>query len=91
MEIATLLAKLEKIDRLEQILLSIDSKLNNQSPSEIGGIELAQKKTGLSKSRIYQLVMSRKIPFNKVPGVSKLFFSSKSLDDWIEGKTNTSN
>ena len=86
MEIAALIAKLEKIDRLEQLLLSLDEKIKNHSAPEIGGIDLAVKMTGLSKSRIYQLVMAKRIPYNKVPGVSRLFFNSADLNNWIAGK-----
>lgn len=86
MNIQDIIAGLERIERIESILASIENRLNNQPARETGGIELAQKITGLSKSRIYQLVMAKRIPFNKVPGISRLFFNENDLKNWIAGK-----
>ena len=55
---------------------------------EIGGIELAEKITGLKKQTIYGLVSERKIPHSKRG--KRLYFSRKDLLDWIKkGKRKT--
>ncbi|MCB2380456.1 helix-turn-helix domain-containing protein [Hymenobacter sp. BT635] len=48
---------------------------------EVGGIELAQEITQLSKSRVYALVSARKIPHAKRG--NKLYFSLTELQSWI--------
>ena len=55
------------------------------SAPAIGGIELAQEITSLSKARIYTLVSERGIPVSKRG--NKLYFSRADLLAWIgEGK-----
>lgn len=49
---------------------------------EIGGIELAQQITGLSKARIYALVSKREIPHKKRG--KHLYFKRTELLEWIE-------
>jgi predicted DNA-binding transcriptional regulator AlpA len=48
---------------------------------EIGGIELAQQITSLSKARIYALVSAREIPHSKRG--NKLYFNRAELLDWV--------
>ena len=50
-----------------------------QSP--IGGIELAQEVTGLSKSRIYALVSQRGICHSRRGG--RLYFNRADLLEWV--------
>jgi hypothetical protein len=55
---------------------------------EIGGIELAQEITRLSKARIYALVSAGQIPNSKRG--NKLYFSRTDLLAWVsQGKRGT--
>ncbi|MGI4831872.1 MAG: helix-turn-helix domain-containing protein [Janthinobacterium lividum] len=49
---------------------------------EVGGIELAQEVTRLSKPRIYALVSARGIPHSKRG--NKLYFNRADLLAWVE-------
>jgi hypothetical protein len=49
--------------------------------SELGGIELAQEVTRLSKARLYALVAARQIPHAKRG--NKLYFTRADLQVWI--------
>jgi len=64
----------------------IRSELQNQnSKSEIptmGGLDLAQKITGLSRASIYRFTSTNSIPHFKKGG--KLFFKAGDLIAWIE-------
>lgn len=54
---------------------------------EVGGIELAQEVTRLSRSRVYALVSQRGIPHSKRG--NKLYFNRAELLAWVaEGKRN---
>ena len=47
---------------------------------------------GLKVNTIYQYVSQKKIPCKKIPGSSKLIFSRKEIDRWIEnGKASDQN
>ena len=61
----------------------LDSVLASSTTSlaELGGIELAQEITRLSKPRIYALVAARQIPHSKRG--KKLYFNRANLLDWI--------
>lgn len=39
--------------------------------------------TGYSKSRIYKLVTSKRIPVHRIPGGSKLLFIEDEIRNWI--------
>jgi excisionase family DNA binding protein len=39
--------------------------------------------TGLSRSHIYKLTMARRIPFSKLPGGQKLYFSQREIEHWL--------
>jgi excisionase family DNA binding protein len=74
----------KKIDILQRHLeqeKKVKSKNDEQLPV-IGGIELAQKITGLKKSSIYKLTSEGKIPYEKPSG--KLRFLSKDLLEWVK-------
>lgn len=51
------------------------------TPPEVGGIELAQQVTRLSKPRIYALVSARQIPHAKRG--NKLYFNRAELLEWV--------
>lgn len=68
---------------------SIESKLDEilkelksiKQPDTIGGIELAEEITGLSKSTIYKRTMRREMPHSRVGG--RLYFNRSELEAWI--------
>ena len=51
------------------------------APAEVGGIELAQQLTRLSKARIYALVSAREISHAKRG--NKLYFNRAELLAWV--------
>jgi hypothetical protein len=71
-----------RLDRLEA-LLAERLPLNNlpANTPEIGGLELAQEITRLSKARLYALVSSRGIPHSKRG--NKLYFNRTELLAWV--------
>ena len=84
----------EQLQRLEVLILELksSSQYNAKIADQIGGIELAEKVTGLARSTIYAMVSKREIPFFKRPGTKRLYFSSDALLQWIrEGKKQTKN
>jgi len=76
-------------DNLDTRLMSLESKLDRlltQHPHptpapEVGGIELAQEITRLSKPRIYALVSKRGLPVAKRG--NKLYFNRAELLAWV--------
>jgi hypothetical protein len=73
-----------RLDRLEMLSLEILTHLRTNTTAEmpeIGGIELAQGITRLSKSRLYALVSTRQIPHAKRG--NKLYFTRIELQAWI--------
>jgi excisionase family DNA binding protein len=52
-----------------------------QPAPQVGGIELAQELTRLSKARIYTLVSERAIPHAKRG--NRLFFNRQELLEWV--------
>jgi hypothetical protein len=78
----------ETIDRrlstLEILLTEVLKHLrdsNSAKGAELGGIELAQEITRLSKARLYALVSARQIPHAKRG--NKLYFTRADLQAWI--------
>jgi excisionase family DNA binding protein len=73
---------------LEDLRAVVRQELQNlptasaKSAATVGGIELAQEITRLSKSRIYNLVSERGIPHSKRG--NKLYFSRADLMAWVE-------
>jgi excisionase family DNA binding protein len=51
-------------------------------PPELGGLDLAQVITRLSKPRLYALVSARQIPHTKRG--NKLYFNRAELQAWVE-------
>ena len=65
--------------RIQKVLNQVSAQ--SLSQPEIGGIELAQEVTRLSKPRIYALVSARGIPHAKRG--NKLYFNRADLLAWI--------
>ena len=82
--------RLETIEELLNRLLKQGTTTAPDAP-EVGGIELAQQITRLSKPRLYALVSARGIPHSKRG--NKLYFSRAELLDWVKagqrGETKT--
>ena len=85
-------------ESLDARLVSLESKLDrllsgqstSASAPEVGGIELAQQVTRLSKARLYALVSAREIPHAKRG--NKLYFNRAELLAWVaEGKRGENN
>lgn len=74
--------RLETIEELLQRLLRQGNMQSAPAP-EVGGIELAQEITRLSKPRIYALVSARELPHMKRG--NRLTFSRTELLAWVTG------
>ena len=68
-------------DELREYLPQIAAPAPTVALSRIGGLELAQEVTSLSKPRIYALVSERGIPHQKKG--NRLFFDREELIAWI--------
>ena len=76
-----------RLSNLEALALQILDKLGRDPApaAQVGGIELAQEITRLSKPRIYALVSARGIPHSKRG--NKLYFDRPALLAWVaEGR-----
>lgn len=76
----TIDARLSKLEALAQEALSCLRTTATAAP-EVGGIELAQEITRLSKPRLYALVSERAIPHFKKG--NRLAFSRADLLAWL--------
>lgn len=63
----------QRLDRIEKLLLSNKTVLTFDEASEY---------TGLSKSYIYKLTSSQRIPHSK-PNGKIIFFNKEKLDNWL--------
>ena len=72
-----------RLSNLEALTLEALSCLRNTATAapEVGGIELAQQVTRLSKPRLYALVSARGIPHSKRG--NKLYFTRADLLAWV--------
>jgi excisionase family DNA binding protein len=73
-----------RLSNLEALTLEALSCLRTSATSlapEVGGIELAQQVTRLSKPRLYALVSAREIPHAKRG--NKLYFNRAELLAWV--------
>jgi hypothetical protein len=71
-----------RLSNLEALALQILDKLSSDNtPAQVGGIELAQEVTRLSKPRLYALVSARGIPHSKRG--NKLYFDRAELLAWV--------
>ena len=73
-------ARLANLEALALEALNI-SRGHHVLAAEVGGIELAQELTRLSKARIYTLVSERAIPHAKRG--NRLFFNRQELLQWV--------
>ncbi|WP_071885035.1 helix-turn-helix domain-containing protein [Hymenobacter sp. DG25B] len=73
-----------RLNNLEALTLEALQHLRSAPPAAaaVGGIELAQEVTRLSKPRIYALVSARAIPHSKRG--NKLYFNRTELVAWLE-------
>ena len=69
----------------QRLLNQFDRKQPEPEKSERVLLPEACNITGLSKSKIYKLVMDQKIPFAKFG--RRLVFSRKQLQDWVKENT----
>lgn len=73
-----------RLSNLEALTLEALQCLRTTAASpapEVGGIELAQQVTRLSKPRLYALVSAREIPHAKRG--NKLYFNRAELLEWV--------
>ena len=72
-----------RLRNLEALTLEALSCLRTTATAapEVGGIELAQQVTRLSKPRIYALVSARELPHSKRG--NRLFFNRADLLAWV--------
>ncbi|UOG74332.1 helix-turn-helix domain-containing protein [Hymenobacter tibetensis] len=72
-----------RLRQVEILLLELVQQQRAQAAPapELGGLDLAQQITGLSKARLYALVSTRSIPHAKRG--NKLFFNRAELLLWV--------
>jgi hypothetical protein len=73
-----------RLNHVETLLMEILALVRNDNSAgvpEIGGIELAQEITRLSRARLYALVSARQIPHAKRG--NKLYFTHAELQAWV--------
>lgn len=78
----------KQVENLESKLIASDNTSSNQQ-MEMGGVELAIKLTGLSKSAIYGHTSKGSIPVHKPPGTKSLIFYRNELEAWIKNINQT--
>ncbi len=69
------------LEDVRAIIRQENAERNNPTAPEIGGIELAEELTRLSRARLYTLVSQRTIPHSKRG--NKLYFSRAELMAWV--------
>jgi excisionase family DNA binding protein len=72
-----------KLDALAVDVRTIKSRTNDAPTDEIGGLELAEAVTGLSRSTLYKKTHRREIPHRHVGG--RLYFRRSELEAWLDG------
>ena len=87
----TINTRLSNLEALALDALQLLRTTTAPDAPEVGGIELAQQITRLSKPRLYALVSARGIPHSKRG--NKLYFSRTELLEWVaagkRGETKT--
>jgi excisionase family DNA binding protein len=81
-------ARLYSLEALSREVLQCLRNASQQAP-QVGGIELAQEVTRLSKPRIYALVSKRNIPHAKRG--NKLYFNRTDLLAWVDAGKRSGN
>lgn len=77
----TINARLSNLEALTLEALNCLRTTTSEPAAQVGGIELAQEITRLSKPRIYALVSARGIPHSKRG--NKLYFNRAELLAWV--------
>ena len=73
-----------KLDALASDVRTLKSRTVDKPPAdELGGLELAEAVTGLSRSTLYKKTMRREIPHRHVNG--RLYFRRSELEQWLDG------
>jgi len=68
-------------ETINQILLDIRNLM--MSRKRVLTVGELQSYTGMSRSHIYKLTMSKKIPHFKNPGGKLIFFRRSQIDEWL--------
>jgi excisionase family DNA binding protein len=53
--------------------------------NDLMGVDQAAQFLGVSKPTLYLKTSKKEVPFHKVPGTKKLWFSREELTAWIKG------
>jgi excisionase family DNA binding protein len=72
-----------KLDALATDVRTLKSRTKEAPADELGGLELAEAITGLSRSTIYKKTHRREIPHRSVGG--RLYFRRSELEAWLDG------
>jgi excisionase family DNA binding protein len=72
-----------KLDALAVDVRTLKSRTKEAPHDEIGGLELAEAVTGLSRSTLYKKTHRREIPHRHVGG--RLYFRRSELEAWLDG------
>jgi excisionase family DNA binding protein len=72
-----------KLDALAVDVRTLKSRTKEAPTDEIGGLELAEAVTGLSRSTLYKKTHRREIPHRHVHG--RLYFRRSELEAWLDG------
>lgn len=71
-----------KLDALAVDVRTLKSRTKEAPSDEIGGLELAEAVTGLSRSTLYKKTHRREIPHRHVGG--RLYFRRSELEAWLD-------
>ena len=71
-----------KLDALAVDVRTLKSRTKEAPHDEIGGLELAEAVTGLSRSTLYKKTHRREIPHRSVGG--RLYFRRSELEAWLD-------
>jgi excisionase family DNA binding protein len=72
-----------KLDALAVDVRTLKSRTNDKPPAdEVGGLEMAEAVTGLSRSTLYKKTHRREIPHRHVGG--RLYFRRAELLAWLD-------
>jgi excisionase family DNA binding protein len=71
-----------KLDALTLDVRTLKSRTKEAPADELGGLELAEAVTGLSRSTLYKKTHRREIPHRHVGG--RLYFRRSELEAWLD-------
>lgn len=77
-------------EQIKQIISEqVDQKFNDykqqKSENDLMDVDRAAEFIGISKKTLYLKTSRKEIPFHRVPGTKKLWFSKEGLTAWIKG------